>query len=155
MRARRWRMGAACHHHLILLASALQTASPNLAGPWPTAFSTAFVIHRALSFACENHGQSRALTIGRPTESPVVLVDLTLGSRVRLALLVRNRRIRGRKNLPRGGAVTNSKQPQAVTYHMASTVPPCGRGSVQPLWDSTKGRYVEVECPHTSRVEFT
>ena len=30
---------------------------------------------------------------------------------------------------------------------MASTVPPCGRGSVQPLWDSTKGRYVEVECP--------
>ncbi len=36
---------------------------------------------------------------------------------------------------------------------MASTVPPCGRGSVQPLWDSTKGRYVEVECPHASRVE--
>ena len=30
---------------------------------------------------------------------------------------------------------------------MASTVPPCGRGSVQPLWDSTKGKYVEVECP--------
>ena len=36
---------------------------------------------------------------------------------------------------------------------MASTVPPCGRGSVQPLWDSTKGKYVEVECPQTSRVE--
>jgi len=30
---------------------------------------------------------------------------------------------------------------------MASTVPPCGRGSVQPLWDSTRGKYVEVECP--------
>ena len=29
-------------------------------------------------------------------------------------------------------------------FDMGSTVPPCGRGSVQPLWDSTKGRYVKT-----------
>ena len=106
-----------------MVASALQTASCRF-----TALAYRFiygvVIHRCkvlrVRTTVDRVLSCRDLTIGRLTAS-LFLWIFTLG----LALLVRNRR----------------------SIDMASTVPPCGRGSVQPLWDSTKGKYVEVECP--------